>query len=417
MIRVDCDFHIHSRFSAATSKNMTLENISRGARQKGLKVVATGDALNKFWLEEIEELAFKDGVGRLNDCYFVLTTEVEDRNRVHHLIIFENLDSVYALREEVFAHSNDLDIDGRPHLRLDGGQIARAAHDAGALVGPSHAFVPWTSVYKEFDSIRGCYGEEDVDYLELGLSADTNLANSIEELKKISFLSNSDAHSPSPHRLGREFNRLEVERVSFDELRAAILGNNGREIVLNVGLDPRLGKYHRTSCIKCFTHFSLAEAKGLGWRCSKCGGLIKKGVLERISELGTVEDVKRPHYLRIAPLAEIVAKVVGVASVYSAKVNRIWTSLVDAFKSEIGVLVDVPIELIREVDSQTADYIKLYREERFTILEGGGGKYGEIVFEDQKASPSRSNQNIKAQGLPPPGNAVQSPGQRSLDSF
>jgi uncharacterized protein (TIGR00375 family) len=385
---------------------MNLENISNGARQKGLNVIATGDALNKHWLDEIESLKFKDGIGKLNECCFILSTEVEDRNRVHHLILFKDLDSVHALRESVKKHAPDLDTDGRPHLRLDGKEIAKASHEADALVGPSHAFVPWTSVYKEFNSLKDCYGNEGVDFLELGLSADTYLANTIKELEGVTFLSNSDAHSPLPNRLGREFNRLEVERISFEEIKKAILGLDGREIVLNVGLDPRLGKYHRTSCIKCFTHFSLQKATSLGWRCPECRGLIKKGVAEKISELSNFEGVVRPNYLRIAPLAEIIAKVIGVKSVYSPRVNRLWTSLVEPFGSEISVLVDVPIEEIREIDSETAGVIKLYREEKFKIIEGGGGKYGEIVFDFSKEQAEAKN--------PPRSQAKK---QWSLDSF
>ncbi|RMF89106.1 MAG: TIGR00375 family protein [Methanobacteriota archaeon] len=380
-MKIDCDLHIHSRFSAATSSAMDLENISAGAAQKGLHVVATGDALNKHWLEEIETLDFKKGLARLNGTTFILTTEVEDEKRVHHLVLFKDLDSVHALRDLVKGRAPDMDVDGRPHLRMDGEEIARACHEAGAMVGPSHAFVPWTSIYKEYDSISECYGEEGIDFLELGLSADTYLASSIGELEGITFLSNSDAHSPQPHRLGREFNRLEVDGMSFEEIKKAILGREGRRVVLNVGLDPRLGKYHRTACIRCYTHYSLEEAVKARWRCPGCGGRIKKGVLERIGELEDGSSSVRPPYLRIAPLAEIIAKVVGSKSVYSAKVNRLWSSLVDAFGSEIKVLIDAPIEEIKGIDEATAGFIQLYREGRFTIKEGGGGRYGEIVFE------------------------------------
>ncbi len=385
-MRLDCDFHIHSKFSAATSKNMDLENISRGAVQKGLHMVATGDALNKNWLEEIEELSFKQGIASLNGCLFILTTEVEDQNRVHHLIIFNSLDSVQSLRERLKGFTPDLDIDGRPHVRLKGGAIAKVCHEVGALIGPSHAFVPWTSIYKEFNTLEECYGSVIVDFLELGLSADTSLANTVEELKDVTFLSNSDAHSPLPHRLGREFNRLEVEKPSFEEVKKAILGLEGRGIILNVGLDPRLGKYHRTSCIKCFEHYTLKEAASLGWRCPKCGGIVKKGVLERTSEIGGFKGVKRPSYLRIAPLAEIIARVYDVRSVGSTRVTRAWETLVNAFGSEIKVLVDAPIKELAEVDGEIARTIKLYREDKFKIIEGGGGRYGEIVFrkEDEK---------------------------------
>jgi uncharacterized protein (TIGR00375 family) len=394
MIQIDCDFHIHSRFSAGTSRTMDLEKISSGAGQKGLNLLATGDALQKTWLEEIESLSFHRGVGRLNECYFILTTEVEDKNRVHHLIIFKDIPSIHDLRRVFSKHSADIDIEGRPHIRLGGREIAKAAHSVDAIVGPSHAFVPWTSVYKEFDSLGECYGSEGVDFLELGLSADTYLANEIEELTDIAFLSNSDAHSASPNRLGREFNRLKVEKISFDEVKKAILGINGREIVLNVGLDPRLGKYHRTSCIKCYTHYLLDEAVSSRWRCPRCGGLIKKGVFERISELRNSGGVKRPRYLRIAPLAEIIAKVLGYSSVQSKSVQRVWSSIIGAFESEIAVLVDVPIEKIREIHAPTAKAIKLYREDKFSIIEGGGGKYGEIVFKEFKKSATDRQVNL-----------------------
>ncbi|GBE56453.1 hypothetical protein BMS3Bbin16_00659 [archaeon BMS3Bbin16] len=390
MIQIDCDFHIHSRFSAATSKKMTLETISEGAHQKGLNVIATGDALNKFWLEEIEELSFKNGLGEQNGCRFIVTTEVEDRNRVHHLILFRDLESAHLLRGLVEDLSPDIDRDGRPHLRAGGEEIARACHESGALVGPAHAFVPWTSVYKEFNTLKECYGSEKVDFLELGLSADTSLASSISELRGIPFLSNSDAHSASPHRLGREFNRLSVEKPSFEEIRKALFGEDDRSIILNVGLDPRLGKYHRTACIKCYRHFSLKEAEGFGWRCPECRARIKKGVFERTGELRDGPETMRPKYLRIAPLAEIISKVVGVKSVYSKKVNTLWTSLVEANKSEIAVLLDASIESIAEVDTAVAAAIKLYREEKFTISEGGGGRYGEISFDLSKALPKQS---------------------------
>ena len=402
MIQIDCDFHIHSRFSAATSKKMTLETISEAARQKGLDVVATGDALNKFWLEEIEELNFKDGLGEQNGCRFIVTTEVEDQNRVHHLILFRDLESAHLLRGLIEDLSADIDRDGRPHLRTGGEEIARACHESGALVGPAHAFVPWTSVYKEFNTLAECYGSEKVDFLELGLSADTSLAASIAELDGLAFLSNSDAHSASPHRLGREFNRLSVEKTSFEEIRKAFFNKDGRSIVLNVGLDPRLGKYHRTACIKCYRHFSFEESEKLGWRCPDCRARIKKGVFERTGELRGTRETVRPRYLRIAPLAEIISKVVGVKSVYSKKVNTLWSTLVDSNKSEIAVLLDASIESIAEVDKGVAEAIKLYREEKFTITEGGGGKYGEINFNLSK---------------PKAGKPLAQSRQKSLDRF
>ena len=57
------------------------------------------------------------------------------------------------------------------------------AHENGCIIGPAHAFTPWTSIYKEYDSIMDCYGKMP-DFLELGLSADSDMADTIEELRK-----------------------------------------------------------------------------------------------------------------------------------------------------------------------------------------------------------------------------------------
>ena len=73
------------------------------------------------------------------------------------------------------------------------------------------------------------------------------MADTIEELEDIPFLTNSDAHSPWPHRLGREFNELEIGKLTFDDVRDAILN---KKIKANYGFDPRLGKYHKTACTK-----------------------------------------------------------------------------------------------------------------------------------------------------------------------
>jgi len=387
MRTIDCDFHIHSKYSAATSNRMDLNTIAEQAPFKGLDVVGTGDALHKGWLREIKALPIEEGILKKGDCSFVLTTEVEDARRVHHLIFFPGIASVEALREALVPHTKDMDLDGRPHASLTGEELAELCAECSAMIGPSHAFVPWTSIYKEYDSLSECYGSriKDVKYLELGLSADTELADTLSELSDTAFLTNSDAHSPWPHRLGREFNRLEVQDVTFEEVKMAIERKKGRKVVLNVGLDPRLGKYHATSCIKCYAHYTLEEAQGCRWRCPKCGARIKKGVKSRIGELGDRKPGShpphRPRYLRIAPLAEIIAEALGIHDVYSKKVQDAWKGLVERFKSEIAVLVDVPVHRIEKADARVARLIALYRKGQFTIEEGGGGKYGRMLFD------------------------------------
>jgi uncharacterized protein (TIGR00375 family) len=391
-MQIDCDFHIHSRYSGATSNNMNFETISTQAALKGLDVVGTGDALHPKWLAEMRHLnLFSDGVYELNDCKFVVTLEVEDSRRVHHFILLPDITAAEELRESLSRYAPNLDTDGRPNVKLTGSELIGFVDDVGGIMGPSHAFVPWTSVYKEYGSLKDCYGSgiAKVKFLELGLSGDTYMADLIAELADITFLSNSDAHSPWPHRLGREFNRLDVHAITFREIRNAIERKHGNEIILNVGLDPRLGKYHRTACIRCHCTYDFGEAQSLKWICKECRGPLKKGVRDRISELSSYNTPRhpphRPKYLRIAPLAEILA-LAFKKQIYSTKVQEAWSLLVESSGSEIAVLVDAPREEIeRVINGDVADMVLSFRDGNFDIIEGGGGKYGEIVFKKRKS--------------------------------
>jgi uncharacterized protein (TIGR00375 family) len=382
---LDCDFHIHGRYSGATSKNMTLENISVQGLLKGLHLIGTGDALHPGWLKEIKALdEHSDGIYEKNKCKFIITTEVEDARRVHHLIFLPDVSAAHGLAESLKKHSKDIASDGRPKLRLNAEELLDHVTEVEGFAGPSHAFVPWTSIYKEYDSIKDCYGKnaKRVRFLELGLSADTDMADRISELHDVQFLTNSDAHSPWPNRLGREFNRLSLKDITFLDIKKAIFGNG---IKLNVGLDPRLGKYHRTACIKCFTLYRFADAKRYNWKCQMCGGRMKKGVYDRVEELSTYKipehPKNRPDYVRIAPLANILSVALGVKNVYSDRVQDAWRHLVERFDTEIAVLIDVPIEDIKtEGGEKLASLIGAYRKGRFKIQEGGGGKYGEVLF-------------------------------------
>lgn len=383
------DLHIHSRYSGATSSRMVIDTIAQQAKLKGLAFVGTGDVFHPRWFESIKAELSEVAEGTFEHTRyrtrFILTVEVEDKHRVHHLILLPSLTTVESMREEFAKHSSDIDADGRARVELDAPEIVdiTLAHDC--LIGPSHAFTPWTSMYKEFDSMRACYGDRtgDVKFLELGLSADTDMADRITELADVTFLSCSDAHSPWPDKLGREFNRFELAEPTHAEIVKAIKRENGRRISLNVGFDPRLGKYHRTACSRCFKQFELWEAREFRWRCDTCGGWIKKGVWDRVNELADYPEPKhpshRPDYLKIAPLAEVIALAFGHNDPHEVEVQATWSKLVERFGNEIAVLVDAPVEEIAGVaGSGVATMVRAFREQRLVVVPGGGGRYGHL---------------------------------------
>jgi len=385
---VNADLHIHSRFSGGTSYKMNLKNLSEGAKLKGIHILATGDCLHPLWIEEIKSMSggigeSMDGIFDINGVKFVLSTEVEDKRRVHHLILFPSLYAVDGFRKKVSRHSKNIDRSGRPFLDMSGEEVASAAVDVDALVGPAHAFTPWTAMYAYHNSLKECYGDmaSSICFLELGLSADSDYADRISELHSLTFLSNSDSHSPSPIRLAREFNRLDIQEYSWDEIRKAILGEGGRKVVLNAGFPPEEGKYNRTACTSCYRQYSIDEAKKMKWRC-KCGGLIKKGVKDRVEELADYEKAVHPpgraKYIHLIPLAEIIGKALHFSPL-SKKVQDRWNELMKKFGSEINVLIDADMDEISRIASPAvASAIHAFRKGRIRVNPGGGGRYGEI---------------------------------------
>ncbi|MDI9618604.1 TIGR00375 family protein [Methanothermobacter sp.] len=374
---LNADLHIHSCFSRATSRNMVIEAIAPQAKLKGLHIVGTGDAFHPGWRKIIEESTeyAGDGVYLRDECSFIITAEVEDSRRIHHLIILPSLEAAEEMGERMPSTGSS---DGRPRVRMNGAQILEMVHEYDGIAGPAHAFTPWTSMYKSYDSYMDCYGKRP-DFLELGLSADTEMADKISELADIPFLTNSDAHSPWPHRLGREFNQFEMDDISFTSLKRSI---RKCRIRANYGLDPRLGKYHMTACTRCYRIYSPEEALQMKMKCP-CGGRIKKGVDYRIYELSTWDEPHhpphRPPYVHIMPLAEIIGMKYG-KGVTTKFVQGIWEGLVGEFGTEIDVLLSVPIEDIGRIDASVAVAVEAFRNGSLTVIPGGGGKYGEIRF-------------------------------------
>lgn len=380
---INADLHVHSKYSMATSKNMNPETMAVESMKKGLNLIATGDALHSKWLEELEDqLTPMDdtGIYKTNiegvSTNFITTTEVEDNERIHHLLIIPSLEVAWQMRDEFIV--KNMDADGRPKIRMHASEIIDIAKDYDCIVGPAHIFTPWTGIFKTYDSIEECYGQK-VDFVELGLSSDTILADTIEELHDYPFLTNSDSHSPWPHRIGREFNKIDLNELSFKAIKKAI---GSDKILENYGINPRMGKYHETGCIKCYKLYDIKDAQNNNMKCS-CGGQIKKGVKSRIDELSTLAEGKhpknRPHYQYVLPLAELLSTVhdKGVTTKY---VQTRYNQLIEEFSNEIDVLINIPVEKIAIIDKKLASIIQAYRTNNLDVIPGRGGQYGTVNY-------------------------------------
>lgn len=363
------DLHIHSPYSIAVSRFMQPEQLIEGCVTKGIRVLGTGDALQPDWQKSWEPYLENDA-----GVIIVPQAEIEDKKRVHHVILAEDLAQFDQLRDELTGTCKSFVTSGRPHVYLSGEEIANAAHDVGALVGPAHAFTPWTAMYAYFDSVPACYGSAKIDFLELGLSADSSYGAAIPELYDIPFLTNSDAHSPHPDKLGREFNRLRIANPTAKDVIAAIKAG---AVEMNAGFFPEEGKYNRTACTRCYEQYSLEDAIRQRWHCPADGGIIKKGVSDRAKELSGGSTARpRPPYLHVLPLAQIIQTMEGASSPNTKKCRAIYASFITLFENEIAVLIDVPISELRPLHPKVADAISALRSGNVALHPGGGGKYG-----------------------------------------
>ena len=377
----DFDLHIHGKHSGGVSPKMEIPTIAEEAQKKGLNIVGTGDILNPKWLRHVkEETEEKDGYLQHEDVKFIPTTEVEDEDRIHHLIIFPNLETVEEAYSDFQELSDDIRREGRPRIKANGEKIVEIAKKHDCLIGPCHAFTPYTAIYGKKDSLKECYGKqtENLDFLELGLSADSSMASKISDHDDLVFLSNSDAHSPWPHRLGREFNRADLSEESFEGLRKLFNEESG-EIKLNVGLDPREGKYHCSACNSCHQKYSLEQAKSFDWKCQECSGTIKKGVNDRVNELADKESDYKVDYLHLPPLAKIIQITVGHSSPTTKTVQKKWKKFNEEFGDEASILIDENIDNLSEVDEEVAETIRKFRNDEIVMISGGGGDYGERI--------------------------------------
>jgi len=397
-LRVVADLHIHSPFSRAVSKEMSFRNIEKGALTKGLDVVGTGDITHPRWREMIrEELAEEDGLYRLKDgkIRFILTGEVcttfelEGKSRrIHHLIVLPSLEAADQLCE-VLSKRGDLASDGRPNLNMTGAEFAEEVVELGerCLVVPAHIWTPWFSLFGSrggVDSIEDCYEDmtPHIYAIETGLSSDPPMNWRIRALDRMTLISNSDSHSPSPLRIGREANIIELGRLDYDSIVDVVM--HRKKDIMTVEVDPSYGKYHWTGHRACGVVVKPADAITMKGICPVCGKRMTKGVAERVEELADREEGVVPEgaqdYVKILPLSELISAVMNRDAFFGEVQRRYW-EIMKKFSNEMEVLLKAPHDvLVDACGGELADMILMCRQGRMQISPGYDGVYGKLLY-------------------------------------
>ena len=410
-MKIIADLHIHSRFSRASSERMNIEEIARFACVKGLNLVGTGDFTHPKWLMELRQTLVQDSDSGLysivtnqsSKIRFMLTSEVctifnanNESKKVHHVILAPNLEAVVQINDAL-GRFGDLGADGRPLLNITAEQLVEEVMQISAenMVFPAHAWTPWFSVFgafSGFDSIEDCYGDmtKHITALETGLSSDPPMNWRLTKLDRFTLVSNSDCHSFWPWRIGREANVFELGEVTYHELVGAIREGDPARFKFTIETDPAYGKYHWTGHRSCNVSLSPKEARKFGNVCPVCRRKLTKGVEQRVEELADrSEGFKpsgKPGFMRLLPLSEIIATVMGVESPSTQAVWKIYNTLIEKFGNEYSVLIDAPKQALSEVvEPRIADTILRVRTGGAKVVPGFDGVYGRLVLDEHES--------------------------------
>jgi len=401
-MRVVADLHLHSKYAMATSKDTDLEHVADGAKSKGLTLLGTGDFTHPLWFKELRSklepiagsgLFSYAGVTWMLSCEVSTVYTQEGRTRkVHHLVYAPDLD-VAAQANEALAKFADLASDGRPTLTgIDSAELVELLTEISdaVVVVSAHAWTPFFSVFGSrsgFDTLEQCYGDQagKVFAIETGLSSDPPMNWRLSQLDKIALMSNSDAHSPHPWRLGREANVFDLRRLTYDEIFDSVRRKDGSRFLYTIEVDPAYGKYHYSGHRACGVSLSPAASVKAGNRCPKCGKRVTVGVLQRLEELADRPEGFVPRgaipFKRLLPLYEVISHATGVNRLYARGVIEEQDKLIHAFENELTVLLEVDHDaLLRVTKKVVADAILAQRENRVEVVPGYDGVYGEPRF-------------------------------------
>ncbi|MEK3991069.1 MULTISPECIES: endonuclease Q family protein [Robertmurraya] len=380
------DLHIHigrtwngKAVKITGSKSLTFTNIIQHARTiKGLDIIGIIDCHSPEVIQEIEALISGGEVieaprgGLLyGDMLILMGSELEiyDDNcmgPIHILAFLPDMARLKEFSQWLSNHLKNINLSSQ-RIYVTGLELQKKVKELGGLFIPAHVFTPFKSLFGKGvkQTLTEVFDPNLIDGIELGLSANTQMADQIGELHRYSYVTNSDAHSLG--KIAREYQQIKMKELSFTSFQEALYNQDGQYVEANYGLDPLLGKYHETVCAHCNEKVQLSDQS-----CAACGhSKFIKGVATRIRELQTSKEGRqgRPPYIHQVPLDFIP----GLGP-------KLFQKLLDHFGTEMAILHHVPEEALYEVvPKRVAELIVAARNGDLHFHAGGGGRYGKII--------------------------------------
>ena len=397
-MRFIADFHVHSRYSRATSKDMEVETLSKWAEIKGITLLGTGDFTHPLYFAELKTklepsdgnlLTLKNGSKNVR---FVLTAEVSNifsqagkLRKIHTLIFAPTLEVVEKINAKL-GRRGKLGSDGRPTFGFHVKDLVKLVLDTSeeCFLVPAHAWTPWFSLFganSGFDSLEECFGDqaEYIHAIETGLSSDPEMNWRLSALDKITLISNSDAHSPA--KIGREANVFNCD-LNYNQIIKCLREKDRSKLLFTVEFFPEEGKYHYDGHRNCDILFSPSESRNNDNICPVCKKRLTIGVMHRVETLsdrpkGFLPEGAIPAR-HLVPLEEIIAEVLE-CGVNTATVRREYEKMIVKGGDEFNILLDLSRdELTGLTQSNILEGIMKVREGKLKIIPGCDGVYGKI---------------------------------------
>lgn len=412
-MRLIADLHIHSRFSRACSTDLTIANIEKWAKVKGVGLMGTGDFCHPKWIEELKSSLSDDGTGvfRTKSGFpFILQNEISliytqgGKGRRIHLVVlapsFEVVDKITGYLKT----KGRVDYDGRPIFNISCIELVREMRmiSEDIEIIPAHAWTPWFGVFGSktgFDTLEEAFGDQAkyIHAIESGLSSDPEMNRRLSRLDSVKIVSSSDSHSYWPWRLGREATIFDMEELTYAGVIKALRTGDG--LVGTIEVDPGYGKYHVDGHRACNVSMMPEESNKIGKICPKCKRPLTIGVLNRVEELadrkeeeGRALAEKNDKSYKLIPLHELIAALRGIGMA-TKKAWAEYYTILKAGKNEYDILLNASEEdLLRVTSKEMADLILKNRKGELTVNPGYDGEYGTLELEGiSKAKPNSSS--------------------------
>ncbi len=406
------DFHIHSKYSRATSRDMDIKHLAEWAKLKGITLMGTGDFTHHLWLEELKH-ALEDcgnGLFKYAGIYFMLTAEISSiysKNgkgyRIHNLIFAPSFKAVDKINQVLLSRGANLSSDGRPIIGIGAAELARIVFDIdeNCMVVPGHIWTPWFSVFGSmsgFDKIEDCFEEQTpkIFALETGLSSDPAMNWRLSALDRFTLISNSDSHSPQ--KIGREANVFNCD-LDYKTIREVLRTKDKDRFLYTIEFFPEEGKYHYDGHRLCGIRWSPEETKAHNGKCPKCGKPVTVGVVNRVEKLADRPEGFKPDnaipFKNLIPFSEIIAEARGVGKT-SINVERDYLSYLPKFGTEFYILLKASKEeLLKSLPPKVVEGVLRVRAGKVNIKAGFDGEYGIIsIFDDDQQEKSEQQLSL-----------------------